>query len=236
LESAAKPLVGVTTESRGLAKVVVVPLVVGATFAAGCWWAAGISLGLFLGGLGMVAIVGPSMAMAEERWLRRVITMGALVDGVGIVWLAAVFAGPVRMGQWLPCYCVLAVFAATLLGFTLLAWKVGLGEVAAAGVGVVVGVLWLTWTVWAAAAIEGPRGQRVAGGLIRVGPVFAINSAVKEMGVWSERGIAYRMTNLNQTVAYSLPETVWPCVGLHVIVGTGLIYLGRQKKRGVSVT
>jgi hypothetical protein len=216
----------------------VFPLLLGAILAATCWWAAGASLGLFLGGLGVVAIVGPAAAMAEEGWFRRLIAMAAVVDGVGIVWLAVALSGPVRIGQWFECYCVLAGFAALLLGIALFAWKMGLGDVGAAAVGVIAGVLWLTWPVWAAAAIEGPRGQRVAGWLIKVGPVFAINSAVKEMGVWSERGIAYRSTNLNQTVAYTLPESVWPCAACHLVLGAAMIYVGnwrREDQRDTSV-
>ncbi len=204
---------------------VVTPLAVGVVLGFLCWWAAGESLGLFLGGLGMVAIAGPSMAVREQGWMRRLVAMGCVVDGIAIAWL-----GHAKVWEWMQCYLVLAAFGAFLLGLIELCYRVGLRETVAAAVAVVTGTVWLTWPVWAAKAIEGERGQSVARALIAVSPTFAINHAVREMGIWSERPIAYRVMNLNQTVAYQLPTSVWPCVALHIAIGGALLLVSRRRK------
>jgi hypothetical protein len=49
---------------------------------------------------------------------------------------------------------------------------------------------------------------------------LAINGLVyRPFGSWIEQSVAYHLTELNQSVPYTFPATVWPTVAWHLAVG-----------------
>ena len=49
-----------------------------------------------------------------------------------------------------------------------------------------------------------------------------------EAATYVERGLAYRLTNLNQHVPYSLPTSILPCLAVHLLIGALLFWLSTR--------
>src|SRR5690242_18869198 len=71
---------------RRLVSVTALPLVTSSASAIACYWAAGPRLGLFLGGLLMVTVLAPPLAVAEGSWRDRLLSLAGLVLPVIVVW------------------------------------------------------------------------------------------------------------------------------------------------------
>lgn len=210
---------------------IALPMAMGAAAAILCWWAAGVTLGLFIGVLFMIALLTPSFAagarvestsaneaanmIATPPLLTRLIAGGAVVDGSALVLLATVAVGVIGFMQWLQVYVVLLSFAAALVGIVHLLSRLRAPATLAAAVAVIAAVAWLTWPVWLSAALS----DSLVGMLTPCHPLFAINGVVQHLGLWTEQaGVVYHHTPLNQDFAYALPASIWPAVVLHVMV------------------
>lgn len=232
-ETTAKPPAAPAPHLRRIA----LPMTLGALAALACWWAAGETLGLYLGVLFMVALLAPVLAAGAGRsaWpftqveldegdaaapdgmalLAALVAAGAVVDGTALVLLAGVVRGTIGIGQWLRVYVLLLSYAAGGVGVVHLAARLGVPRLIAGAAVVVAGGAWLTWPVW--------LSPWLTDGLVSLlspcHPVFALNRAVEHLGLWSEQaGVVYRHTSLNQDFPYALPTTIWPAVVLHLMI------------------
>ena len=213
---------------RELIRIAVVPFLLAVLSSAACYWAAGASLGFFLGGVGFAVLLAGPLVVAEDRGLRRLIVAGALVDGIGIVWLVAVYASAASLGQWIGAYVVLAAYVAALTGLAIMLDAMRVGAIISAAITTVLGMCWLSWPIWLAPWLSGSGGQRIASMLVAVHPLFALNGLL-DLGNWSEQAIAYRLMPLNQDVAYSLPRSIWPAVIVHAGLGAALLAAGSRR-------
>src|SRR5690242_7867930 len=73
-----------------------------------CNWAAGMTLGLFIGGLAVVTLITAPLVAAEETWLGRALAWGGAVHGVAGVWFYAAVKADLDLSLWASCYLVLA--------------------------------------------------------------------------------------------------------------------------------
>jgi hypothetical protein len=158
-----------------------------------CFLAAGPSLDLFLGTLLLSAMIAPSFGR-----------IAPVVVGCSLVWFIAVLDGPVSIAQWIGCSLVLAAFIAAMVCMGRLLMRCGIHVVAASAIVTFTSLAWLTWPIWMGAS-----------GPIAIHPVFAINAACRELGIWTEQRIAYGLTHLGQDTAYRLPGSVFPAVFFH---------------------
>ncbi len=202
-----------------------------------CYWAAGVTLGLFLGGLMVVALITSPLLAGEDTWLGRGLAWGGAVHGVAAIWLVASVRVELDLGIWAACYLVLATMAAAIAAITVLMRSLRFGRVLSGAIVTVAAVAWLTWPIWLAPVMHGQRGIRMAAWLIPANPAFAVNGVVREsMGVWTEQAIAYHLTSLNDEVPYALPERVVACLLLHAAIGgagIGLVAaLGKLTRKG----
>ncbi len=209
-----------TTDSpespRGLLAAAALPFALAVLAGMLCRLAAGTSLGLLLGGFVFAAVAVAPLVLAEARPWRQAMVAGAVVDGMGLVWLLGVWDSAWTLRQWLACYVLLAVWGAALGALGVRLWRMGLGRVGAAAVGVVLALLWLSWPVWLSPWLNGARGEMLVGWLVPPHPLMAVNAAVQDrLGVWSQQTLAYHLTNLGQHVAYSLPTGVGVAVMAH---------------------
>jgi len=70
---------------------------------------------------------------------------------------------------------------------------------------------------------------------LSLNPALAINAQVyRQFGSWSEQSVAYHLTELNQSVPYAFPGTLWPTVGWHLGVGVFGLLVARVVGRGNS--
>jgi hypothetical protein len=201
------------------------PFALAAGFAGLCYSAAGASLGLYLGGVVVASVAAPGVALAERGVWQRAIAVGAVVDGVGTIWLIGAIASNVTIGQWLGCYLLLLAYVAALWGVAELLSALRIEALIAAAVSVTAALAWLTWPIWLSPWLSGSGSARVAAILVGGHPLFAINGALRgSVAIWTEQSVMYQLTNLNQDVPYVLPASVWPAALVHA--GLAVVTLG----------
>jgi hypothetical protein len=213
----------------------VIPFAVSAALAALCFASAGVSLGLYFGGIAVASMVVPALALAEAPGWRRAIAMGAVVDAVGLIWIGGALAGRVSIMQWLACYVLLGAYVAAVWGIAEFLGAIRIPAVVAAMLTSVLALAWLSWPVWMSPWLAGQRGTRVAAWLVSAHPLFALNGVLRSvLGIWTERSVIYRLSNLNQDIAYTLPGGIGmsaaACVAIAVV--SLVLASGLRRARG----
>ena len=195
------------------------PALISVAVGVACYVAAGPSLDFFLGTVLMAGILTPALTLRSEQQKLRWISVTVIIVALAMVWLAA---DAISVFAWIQCILVLAGFVGALAAAAILLNRLGLPPVLAAAIVTVLSLAWLTWPIWACSAL---RGQAIVWPVV-IHPLFAINSACRDLGIWTEQRIAYRLTNMGQDVAYRLPASVLPCVAVHLIAAALLTALG----------
>ena len=205
------------------------PFLLLALLTAGCYVAAGSSLGLYLGGLAMAMALTPPLVVAHRAPIERVLAVGSLIDGVAVVWLVAIFRSNVTFGQWLAAYVLVAGCTVGAAGLTL-ALSRWIGDLFASALSIVIVLAWLTWPIWLSAWVDRVAVVRVVHALVPVHPLLAMNGLLVDLGVWGEGPLMYQLTSLGQDVPYSLPSSIAMCAGAHLLLGGALLLLSAAGK------
>ncbi len=179
--------------------------------AAACYAVAGPSLDFFLGSICFVAIIVPPFAVRESGafWAAT-----AIAATSALLWTIPVFQHAIGVSAWFGCIAVLCAFTFAVAGGAAVLARWRIPPVLAAGAATILSLAWLTWPIWMSPWLAGGRIVLA----VRIHPLFAINTAAVNLGIWTEQRIAYGLTNLGQDAAYQLPGTVIPCVLFQVIV------------------
>jgi hypothetical protein len=174
-------------------------------------------LGLFLGGLGVVTLIGPALVLAEPTAARRGWAFAGMVIGVSAVWWWGGRRAEVTPAEWLACAAVACAYAAAIVGVGGALERLRMNAVLASAISVVLGCAWLTWPIWMAPWLSGGRGERIVAALVAPHPVFAINTALRRAmpTPWAQHRYAYQWTNIGDDIRYSMPASPWPCIGVH---------------------
>ena len=188
----------------------------GIAIASICWLACGVTLGPFIGGIAMTAIVLPPLAVRDEHPREGFLAAASIIDGIAIVWLIAALM-QLSLLQWLQAYIVLISFAAALFGLTIALRRI-IGPTGASAITTLLALAWLAWPIWLS-PIAGPRLVAV---LAPFHPLFAINKIFLDLGFWTQQPLMYELTTLGQDVPHALPESIWPCVLLHALMALSL--------------
>jgi hypothetical protein len=203
-----------------------------------CLICTGASLGLFFGGIVLAAVLAPPVALLNEAWPRRLILVGGMVDGVGVVWLVLVFQGSIALGQWLLAYALLIAFTSAAVGLGCLLRSARTPALLASTLATLTSICWLASPIWLMPGIESPR---LLGALIDAHPLLAINGILRHLGIWTEHALMYRLTNLGQDVPYQLPSPL-PAIAFHGFIGlmtlAAAAWLDRRRRHrpGVSLS
>lgn len=184
---------------------------------------AGASLGLYLGGLGVAAMLAAPLVLAERTPLRRFSAAGGVIDTIGVAWLIAALASETTLGEWLACYVLLAAMVAAVAALAVLLHELRVHAALASGLTTVIALAWVSWPIWLTAALKGPRGQGMVDWLTPAHPPLAANGVLRHLGIWGEQSIMYRLTIIGQDIPYALPESVVAAVALHVLLAGGLL-------------
>lgn len=189
-----------------------------------CGWAAGLTLGYFLGAIALIALIAPALVAGQAGLMDRALAAAGVADGVGVALLVAVFTPALGLWQWVQVYLLAVVWAAMLGALVHLLIHLRVQRWGAAALVLLVGMLWLLWPVWLAPVLT----QAWADRLTPCHPLMAINGLLDHLGLWSEQaGVAYHLTNLNQDIPHRLPESPWPAIAAHAIVASMLVLLSR---------
>lgn len=206
-----------------------VPCLLLCALTAGCYIIAGDGLGLYLGGIALAMLLAPPLILAQRDHLERILAAASVVDGVGVVWLIAMFRSDVTFAQWLAAYVLLAgcVIGAAGVG-TLLARFLMRDLFAAAGTVTLI-LVWLTWPIWLSAWVEGAGVVPAMHWMIPVHPLLAMNGLLLHLGVWGEWPLMYQLTSLGQDLPYNLPGSVALCAAAHFLLGGAMLLLSRLR-------
>ncbi|MDQ3440509.1 MAG: hypothetical protein M3478_09190 [Planctomycetota bacterium] len=210
------------------------PFILLAALTGCCYLAAGPSLGLYLGGLALGMTLTPPFVVAHVARVERVLAVGSLIDGVGVVWLVAMFRSDVTFGQWLAAYVLLAACAIGAAGLTL-ALSRWVGALFASALATVIVLAWLAWPIWLSAWIDRPSVVIAIGWLVPVHPLLSLNGLLAHLGVWGEGPLMYQLTSLGQDVPYSLPSSIAICAGAHVLLGGALLLVSRAREPRATI-
>jgi len=197
---------------------------------AACAWAAGSSLGLFFGGLFVVTFLTPAGVLQQKSLAAAMGGLIAVVAPVAGVWLITVFETADTFGQWIEATMVLAVYALAIGGIGLGLARAKLPAVFAAGLAILVGLAWLTWPVWLSGALVRAGFGGMVQNLVWLHPPLVINGILTGEPAWTERSLAYHLTDLNQDVPIRLPGNIGACVAVHGILGLLLWWMGLMRR------
>jgi hypothetical protein len=193
---------------------------------AACAWAAGSSLGLFFGGLFVVTFLTPAGVLQQKSLVAAVGGFTAVVGPVAGVWLIAIFETADTFGQWIEATMVLAFYALAIAGIGLALARTRLPAIFAAGLAILVGLAWLSWPVWLSGAMVRGGLSGAVQDLVWLHPPLVINGILTGEPAWTERSLAYHLTDLNQDVPIRLPANAAACSAVHGVLGLLLWWVG----------
>ena len=189
-------------------------------FALVTYAATGPTLGLFFGGLVIVALLVPPMVLCERSMPRQGLVASAVNDAVAIVWLVATLRSQTTVSQWLRCYLILAAFTFALWACARALRALRIDAILSSALTVTLAMLWLSWPIWLSRTLT----PDMVDWLGPAHPPLAVNGVLAHLGVWSEHAIAYRhLMNLGQDLPYQLPSSILVAVFAHVIAG-GILF------------
>jgi hypothetical protein len=206
-------------------------------------WIGGTSLATFLAPLPMVAGVVPPLS-ASRRPLDGLAGAMLICLLVAAAWCFVLPpADSDRPGQQhITSLRWLIQATAVLAGWVALLWALTsamtprrrLGSALRVAAVTIAAWSWLSFPVWLGPAM-GARGWDAAVWLTAVHPLFAMNTAVLELGIWTQQPIAYQLTPFGQDVAYALPATIWPFLFVHagavLLLVLGRWFAGLRRRR-----
>ena len=196
-----------------------------------CRAAAGVSLGLFFGGVAFATLLVPPLVVGEASPRLRLLAPAAVSLGVSLVWLTGL-GELLTMAQWLGCVLALVAYGYSLCGACELLTAFRVNAAVAGAAVIVIALLWLTWPVWLSHALLGPSGDALAAWLVPAHPLFAINGMLVHFDTWDRHTLAYgQLTVLNQDVFYALPTGVFWSVLAHGLVAAAAMALSAAIRR-----
>jgi hypothetical protein len=105
----------------------------------------------------------------------------------------------------------------------------------AAAVAIILGLAWLSWPVWLSPALARGGMDGVIRALVAVHPPLVANGILTAEAAWTERSVAYHLTNLNQDVPIAMPSNGLVCAAVHGVLGL-VLWVVALARRGVLQT
>jgi hypothetical protein len=197
-----------------------------------CWWAAGPSLGLFFGGLFVVTFLTPAGVLADHlSW--SIAGFFVVIVPVAAGWLCTALKTPNTPVQLGEAILVLVAYSLAIAGIALLVARIGIPKLFASAAAIVLGLAWLTWPVWLAGNLVQGGFDRTVQHLVDLHPPLTINGILIGEPAWTERSVAYHLTDLNQDVAIRFPANSMECAAVHGGVGLAFWFAAwRRTKKG----
>ena len=212
-----------SSDTRQILSVALPPLVLSAMSGAALACASGWNLGIFIGGLLLTTLLLPPILLATDRPIHRVIAFLAAVNPIALTFGIAWWRSDMWARELASSLGILIGYAIALAGFTCALRSIRLSATVSAAVAVLVGLAWLTCPIWLSRTWNGEASANWVGKLGALHPGLALN--IPSLGQWAEQSVAYHLTELNQSVPYAPPHSVWMCVFLHTLIGAALLGL-----------
>jgi hypothetical protein len=200
-----------------------VPLTLSVLAAVGITWACGGTLGVYIGALLAVTLLIPPTVSANQQVLGRRWVVWLVVAPLAAAWLSTARRTDTTMSEWGASSAVVLAYAIGLAGIVSALPLLRLSAIVSAALTVVLGLAWLTWPIWLSPTWNGEASAGWVNRLVVVHPALSVS--LPHLGHWDEQSLAYHLTDLNQSVPYAPPHSVWVCVLVHVLVGAALFEL-----------
>lgn len=172
----------------------------------------GASLGMLLAGIAAVILALPQVDDSTYAPKLRLLIASCTAGAVACIWLLATASDQFTFMQFILSTVVLFSITGAAAGLR----TAGLPSPIVS----VLLIAWFTVPVWASRLFLSASGETLAGFVTKYHPVFALNRVMLDSGAWTHRPMAYQfLTNLGQDVAYTLPDSIAPCVLLHITAG-----------------
>ena len=181
-----------------------------------CYLAAGPTLGLFIGGFFVAAFFSP---------LAPLITTIA----IAAVWLIAVPSH--TLWQWTQLTAALVAFSFFLHSTTRLAVRFHFPNSLSQSLAITIGLVWLTWPLWLSPQITHLPSNSLIQTLVNLHPPLVANGVLRNEPPWTEKTVAYQLTNLNQDIPISLPANAAACIAFFAVAGLILFAAARFSVR-----
>lgn len=221
------------TATRRLLSAALPPLLLSVVAAVTLACVCGGTVGVFIGSVLVVTLLVPPTILASSHLPHRLLALLLSVIPLGVVWLITAGQTKTSLGEWGSSTTVLVSYAVALAGLAVVIRAARLSVTVSAAMTVVLGLVWLTWPIWLSRAWDGEASAIWVNRLVTVHPVLAVS--LSHLGQWPEQTVAYHLTELNQSVPYAPPRTVWVCVAVYLIFGVaviGLVGLRGYRARG----
>lgn len=172
-------------------------------------WVGPNTLDALLVPLPLLAVVTPTLVVGQRRAGRWINSITLLLGTIAVLFVT--IQPPVGVLAMLVAWVAALTAAVDLLvptgrrrrGTT----RAAIVTIAALG--------WLLWPIWLAPQLIAWQVPIPTWGTT-LHPIFAINAAAIERGIWTEQPNAYALTPLGQDVSYALPESAWPTMLAHL--------------------
>ena len=208
---------------RHLLSAALIPLTLSVLAAVGITWVCGGTLGVYIGALLAVTLLIPPTVSASQRSFDRRLIVWLVVAPLAAAWLSTARRTGTTMGEWGASSAVLLAYAIALAGIVSALPLLRLSAIVSAAMTVVLGLAWLTWPIWLSRTWNGEASAAWVNRLVVVHPALSVS--LPHLGHWDEQSLAYHLTDLNQSVPYAPPHSVWVCVIVHALVGAVLFEL-----------
>ena len=199
------------------------PLTLSVLAAIGIAWACGGTLGVYVGALLAVTMLIPPTVSATRSLRDRLLVVLLVVAPFAAAWLTTARRTNTTMGEWAASSAVVLAYAMALAGIVSVLPHLRLSAIVSAALTVVLGLAWLTWPIWLSRTWDGEASSGWVNRLVAVHPGLSVS--LPHLGHWDEQSLAYHLTDLNQSVSYAPPHSVWGCVLLHALIGAALFSL-----------
>lgn len=178
---------------------------------------------IFLGALFLLTVVVPPLVLGEQRIVRQLAVAASAVTPVCLMTVRLIGPNQVHASEWLAVAGVLIAFPLALAGISLMLRHLRFTSAAAAALSVTLGIVWITWPVWASRTWEGRASESTIERLAPYHPGMLIDGQLaRGLGSWTTGSVAYGLTDLNQNVMYPVPASVWRgVIAFLVLAGAG---------------
>ena len=154
----------------------------------------------------------PAVRNADPTLPENLLTAVAIWIGLSATWAAAFFTSPLSPGQFIQLDLLLLALQLTLTAAS---------RLLPASLVTLIAVAWLSWPIWLVTFLRG-AGTCTIYWLVQTHPPLVANGVLTWEPPWSERALAYRLTNLNQDVMYQLPTSAWRAIAFLLLLAGGL--------------
>jgi hypothetical protein len=165
--------------------------------------------------------------LTQNCLLTKLLAVAVLTATISAVWLVAVFKSPASITEWFQLTLELFAYSACSGSVAAALIKLKFDSTLAFAFAVILGLAWLTWPIWLSSTLVESGAQSTTSLLVKLHPPLVANGVLEYESPWTEKTLAYSLTNLNQDLPIQLPSSAWVSILAHGAIAVGLFAISR---------